>query len=758
MGPSPRLDATDFEYRPYWQLLLLAGILVLAAYAGSHTKGAPWNIPKASTILSALLVVGLCVVFRFLSLGRMVAPLLQEASEHGEKYSTRDRLLWPLAGFVGVLTALLLLERAFPFYFSQDDNLDANLPVMLQGCRSFFQGVFPEWNPYQFMGSPTAVLGYYAFTYPLTYASYWFARNGLRDANAMIDVLAFAHLLLGYLAFYWVVRREHCRPSIAMLAASCYALSGYALIFTRSFVQFSSILLWVPLLVACLQSLVRGNTSWKWIFAFGACIGFFFHAGHIQMWAYALVLTDFAILLFVATGAIRFSALTQCLAAHLVGLAIAAPLLIPELLAARNAARFPDDTGILSGLKGLFILDSISPSPHPVGWGAGYPIGEMYYSGTLFMLLAAVLLISLLAMRWEKSTARANAWFLCGLLAFLFALGSRGILWMALVHVPGFDRFRFPFKFLGFMDLFLIIAGAVVLERLMRHKHLGIQVELAMVIAVWALLAYHCTLATASFCNYSFTPFPAPDPQITRRLLPDGERYYPKVMPAETMPDGRIAAMGRDGSRSTDPRFLDSFMNQWPTLSGVFSIHGYDPLVYDSPAVRRMTQRAVQSPQQALAEYGVKYFLQYTRPEMPGGNVFLGWPGVRLVYASRTVCLYELPDVRPMSFPESDPQRALRVKFEVTGASIDTSELPRGGTVILNMLWREEYQAIANGSPLRTDADAWGRIRMVVPAGAPIVRLVLRLRWELGWIVAAALLLCGLALGWLSNRRMRKVG
>src|SRR5215467_1291193 len=66
--------------------------------------------------------------------------------------STRSRWLWPLAGLVFMCGALIFLEARQPYYFTQDDNLAQFLPGMLQGCRSLAAGVFPSWNPYQFLG------------------------------------------------------------------------------------------------------------------------------------------------------------------------------------------------------------------------------------------------------------------------------------------------------------------------------------------------------------------------------------------------------------------------------------------------------------------------------------------------------------------------------------------------------------------------------------------------------------------------------
>lgn len=754
MLPTQRPELGPLPYRPYWQVLLIVGILSVAGYVGAHPSGQPRVAPTLSLHYFAVALLSLLLAVRFLNLGPFLTSLLEPTSDTDEAapvYSPLERPLYPIVGFLAVFSTLLLLERAYPFYFAQDDNLDSILPVMLHGAGSFFSGVFPEWNPYQFLGAPTAVLGYYGFTYPFTYSSYWIANNILGNANAMVDVLAFTHILLGYCAFYWLLRREAVRPSLSMLASSAYAISGYALIFSRSFIQFSAILFWAPLLLICLQTLLRGQTAWKWIFAFGAVIGLSFHAGHIQMWAYSILFANIAILLMLVTGAIPLRALLPTAAAHFVGLAFAAPLLVPELLEATASIRHPEGTGILDGLLGFLLPVSLSHAPHPVNWGAGMPIGEMYYSGSLFLLVAAILLVSLLALRWDLATTRANIWLLCALVALILALGDRGFLWNVLVHLPGFSRFRFPFKFIGIINLFAILAGAIAIERLLRRRHWRWEVELPLVAIVWALLAYHASLSTAAFSWFNFSPYPAPDPDIARFLLPDGQ-HYPKFITAETQPDGTLHLMNPDGNRSPDPRYIDSYMNQWATLSGAFNIHGYDPIIYESPLGKRLFRNLEQDSLSAFSEYGVKYFLQYTPPGSPSGMLAFTWPGVHPVFQSRSVNLYELPNARPMSYPEADPSHALGVSFSASGAIINTSDLPAGGPVILNMFWRKEFRATADGKPIASEPDAWERIRVIVPAGTTTIRLTYRSPWNLGFLAGALLLFVGIVLGWLSIR------
>ncbi|HSS97173.1 MAG TPA: hypothetical protein VLK33_09090, partial [Terriglobales bacterium] len=532
-----------------------------------------------------ILAVGVMIAYRLAQISGPINRLLHEGDEPERVIGKAERWLWPLGGFLALCAVLVFLELKIPFYFTQDDNLAQNLPSILWGCHNMFHGVFPTWNPYQYLGSPNTTMGWYALTYPPTYFSYWFAKTLLGNEYATIEVFAFFHLLLAYFVFYRLARREGCRPSIAMLGASCCMTSGYALIFSRSWFQFSPILLWVGLLGLCIQSFAKGLRGWKWIVAFGAAIGVAFHSGHIQMWIYTVLLADFALLLLFITRAVPWRAVWAPVAAHCIALAIAAPLLVPEIAVSIHTGRPDlDPRGIASGIAGMFLPASVWRTPHPAEWGCPDNkcfIGEMYYSGTLFTVLGAILLISLLASRWTRTIFRRNIWFCCGALAFWLALGDRGFLWNVMMHLPGFSRFRYPFKFLAYVVFFGSLAGAIVLERLMRNRRWQLKTELALASVMWLVLAYHSQLCDTAFFMYGFKPYPTPISEISGRLISHNEMLHPKVFSVVGHPDGLTE--GRFANRS--PNYYNTFRSQWATVLGIFSIEGYDPLVSQMPDV-----------------------------------------------------------------------------------------------------------------------------------------------------------------------------
>lgn len=721
---------------------LLAGLCTGTPVFRAHFAGLELVSRLLAEARYPLRVVTALVIYQNLHLGRWVDALVQDPSgATSERTATKTRAQWAwwLAGFFGICGVLIWLEFRQPFYFTQDDNLAQNLPEIVYACRNLFSGVFPTWNPYQHMGSPNTTLGWYALTYPPTYFSYWFAKSVLHNEYALLEVFALLHLLAAYFVIYWVIRREGCRPSLAMLGSSCCVLSGYALIYSRSWFQFSAVLFWMPLLIACVQSLKMGSSGWKWIMAYGLAIGCAFHSGHIQMWIYTVMFADIAIVLLMSAGAIPWRAAWAATGAHFLALAIAAPLLVPEWMATFDVLRrHPDSNGVLPGLAS-FLMPVTVKGTHWPGIGERTYMGEMYYSGTVFIVLIVLLLFSAAASHWKKENFRRNVWLFCAVGAFWLALGDDGLLWSGMMHLPGFWRFRFPFKLVAYVVIFTALAGAVALERLFRALRWRFKAELVLAAALGMLLVYHSTLCINAFYLYNFKPYPQVASKLLSLLRPGDGKSYPKVLPLS----GVHPPFAEQGLRSTDSKFIDSMMNQWPTLNGIFSMEGYNGQASESPAFQRVALRVNNNTQEALFEYGVEYVLEYYPPDRAKPPEMKGLEAMPIVYETDRIKLRQLPRPRPMAFSEDNPEVALPVSFDGAGAKIETAPVSQGGKVVLNLLWRPEYAANEGSSILSVAADRWGRVEINVPPHTKAIRVAFRPGWRYGFLVAMLAALAG---------------
>ncbi|MGH9638243.1 MAG: hypothetical protein ACRD72_25695, partial [Candidatus Angelobacter sp.] len=184
-------------------------------------------------ILAVLLSLALLVLFLRLARSQ---KFLQDAGVAllGPIKRHRSDWRWFGIGLAAVALSLSFIESTNHYFFVQDDNLSQFMPVMMQGGESLLNGIFPVWNPYQYLGMPTCTVGTYALTYPPTYVSYAIADRILHAPLCFLEVFAALHLLGGYAVMYALARRLNVRPFISMLAGVSFALNGYFLIVGRS--------------------------------------------------------------------------------------------------------------------------------------------------------------------------------------------------------------------------------------------------------------------------------------------------------------------------------------------------------------------------------------------------------------------------------------------------------------------------------------------------------------------------------------------
>lgn len=714
----------QWEPRPGWQLLLI--------YIAFIIVGFQYRNPARLATMSAMVVLLYAVWVRF-DLGGWIFGRLPTRMESAYAASAVEARTWPTIGLIFFIGCLIFLEWRQPLYFTQDDNLAQFLPGILQGCRGAMEGIFPTWNPYQYFGSPTTTVGTYALTYPPTYVSYMLARYVFGNEYLTVEIFCIGHLLVAYFVAHTVLRRLGVRPSVAMLATLCCVLSGFALLVGRSWFYMTPVFVFTPLLMLQTMRFAQGERGWRWIGMTALWLGLYFHAGNVQMWAYTVLLLGVAYLWLLVARVITWRSLFAAASALLLGLAISAPLLIPEYLVTRGVVRGAIHTGITKGLPTLLVPVSMVQTYHPNRWGAPYydRLGELYYSGTIFMALAVVSLGALLLSRWRAEEVKQNLWVVPALVALLLALGADAAPWMWLSRWPGFSEFRSPVKLVAFITMFATFAGAVLLERLLRRQTRPLRLEMGLVAIVLALLLHHVGLSKASFFSYGARPYAGIEQPLLRFLQPaDGSQ--PKFLP--------IAP-----ERSLHPDYFVSLKHQFPSVVEVFSASGYDPLVTGDGTYVKFRSRLLRKVPGTLAQYGVRYVLIH---EFTEAHVLPKWLELGpLVYQREGLRLYEIPGAMPMAFVESDPARSVPAKFDAGGVTLDTSGV--SGTVILNMLWRPELQSRGGGA---LSADELGRTRIPVASTAS-VRLDFSPPWGWGWMAAGVFGVVGWGLGFVAQRK-----
>ena len=674
-----------------------------------------------------------------------------ESATHGGCPPAAGSWRWLAFGAVVFVAAILIVEINQPYYFTQDDVFSAGLPATLFGCRNVFCGEFPEWNPYQLMGSPMASLGGACLLYPPTYLAYGAARFVFGNEYLTIETWSILHLAAGYLATYWAARRVGLRPSLAAVGSLCVVLSGFSLIVGRGWHIMLPTAVWTPLLVVALVEFAEKEIGWKWAAATGTVIALFYYVGFSQFWFYSMLCFLAAAAWMVMTGGVRAGKLLWVAAAVVFGIGLSGPLLCTQLLWTSLIERPPAyGSGMEVGLLATLLPYPFTHAPFPDAWGNAYREfrTQMYYSGSLFCLATFLGFGGLLAYRSNRRMLGENVWLFCAGLAMLLALGKPGLLATLFAKLPVLDKTsNNPFRALACFNLFAVLGGGMVVERMLRHVGNRRAWELGLAATVALLLLYHASIARTSFYLFGDRPYPEMPAEMAALLKP-----------ADPAKSHRCIVV--TPSICSDAGYPLAMMDNFPTLYSVFSYDGYDPLVQSKPQVLDADDQMVLDPVGAAKAYGIQWLVIHRSLEKPLSEVL---PQEKLIVheqllpslhqASRSVLklpeveIRELPGACPLAFAETAPDQGLPIQLRGAGVDVDVSSLAEGGAVIVNFLNWPCMEARAGGRPLPLEPDEWGRMRTQAPAGATCLEIRYSPPWGLGCRLGGCLALVGALLG-----------
>ena len=680
-----------------------------------------------------------------------MAPAAPYPDPAASQCTRRRGAVWLGLGLAATVGAWVIMEARDPYFFTQDDSFCQGLPVILQGCRSFFSGVFPQWNPYQLVGAPTSCLGVYGLTYPPTYLAYAVSRFGLGNEYYTLEVLALLHLVGGYVAMYWAARTWGMAAPLAMAAGLSYALSGYGLIAGRSWCNMLNVMAWIPVVFGAAGVLKSRPVTWKWAVGTGLAIGLFFHAGFVQVWVYVLAFLALVLGALVLSGALPVRRALWAVPAFLVGIAVAAPLLYVQMHFASGTMRAHTSGGIMSkGLLAMLLPPPLVQEASRMGYKFGKYM-QAYYSGTLFCAVGALTLAGLTAARWSKKVIAGNIWLFCAVLALVLAFGDKAYLWPALCKRPWLGKFKNAERFLALFNGFIALGGGIALQRVMAGTTRARVWAGAAAACVAVLMLYHVSLGLPAFWVAGDKPYPALPASLEAMRATDDTptpQRAATLMPMHSVP-----------KRSMATGYPLGLEQNFASAYSILTFNGYDPLVWNHAFSRRYFAQAL-GPHKSLwsdfsgavaveaahrpalcKAYGIRWlvlFHEFVPLLAPH------YPELKESQAD-TVCVATVDGVSPLAFAEERPEGAFPIRFSGRGAVVDVSALPQGGPFIVNILAWPDLNVYADGRAIPFAPDKWGRVRVDLPSG--VARLEARYSppWAKG--IALGLLLASVAAG-----------
>lgn len=646
-------------------------------------------------------------------------------------------------GLLAVIAAVGFLEWQVPYYFVQDDALVTELPGTLVACRGLWEGRWPEWTPYNGLG--TGLMSKGGFTYPPLYLGYAIARHIIGSEYATFDVFAFLQLAAGFWLCKRLCEKIGCSPVPATLAGLAFVLSGPILILGRGWHSFIPLAVWLPAIGLCLESLRQGCVGWRWMFVTALCLAMPVHVGFPQLAFACFGLFCLLVLASLMTRAIGWSQAFQGAAAVLCGLGLSVPILSLQAMHGKNVTLQASSSWPASGgLAAVFLpapLVSAAPpfdSPRP-------DMTHLYFFGGVLALcwaLGALLQVGGRFSAWKQS---ASLWWSSGLAFLLLAMGDAGGAWSAIRVLPLFSSLaRHPIRMLPFFVFCATVSGCWIFDRLWNRLNGNTFARAALALVAFGLVGYHLTRVDTALTYYTFRPFPEiprsceerlrhPDEPQARRVCSLVERFNPRP---------------------------EHGLSLGESLSGLYSIYSanvYDPFTEYSAEYRLAANRMSREKLAGLEAYGVGWLL-VNREELaaaqaaesgssssadrsrlkvvlepPWGKVLVSeLPDTLAQYLGRAptpgldcgpATLFEVSGALPLAFRSEAPAAGLPFRAHTEGVDVDLAG-GEAGDVVVNFLLLDWMTARVDGTPVPISADEWGRIVVAAPAGA--ARLVIR--------------------------------
>jgi hypothetical protein len=390
-----------------------------------------------------------------------------------------------------LLASALLLGQ---LNFCRWDNMEVFLPAIWYAHSELLSGRIALWNPFQNLGEPMHAFGNGGALYlPYTISVAIPKLLSLPEAFAL-DLSAILHAAFGAIGVSKLLSELHVRRSIALAAAVSAMLSGYMLVVGAAWVHVVPNTAWsVWAMWAFWRIVVGGAGARAGVVMAIASLSAVFYTGHVQMAANVwLAVGVWAIGLALALRVLRQRILILLLIA-LASALIAMPVIVPTLAVLPEAERMLGDVHAGPGFPPTSMIGLLLPVIAGSDAAISHHVIITTFVGA-WILPALLLGIGVVAYRRaDADRTLLRVFILTAVTAALLVwlnFGPRAGLYSALHSLPVWSLMRIPFKYFERAVPMLAIAAAIGLELALRHVPPRRYARAALVLAIFALVAW----------------------------------------------------------------------------------------------------------------------------------------------------------------------------------------------------------------------------------------------------------------------------
>lgn len=626
-----------------------------------------------------------------------------------------------------VFLFLLYLEVREPNYFLYGDNAKYYLPSYSYSWRSVIDHhTIPLINFHQYLGHTFLAQGQTGVFYLPVYLSVLLSKLTSTNIFYTIDILAFIHLIASSIGMFLLLRRFQLSSSVSFLGSLMWITMPFISIVSRSWIFISYTAAYLPFNFLLLDKLTA-EPRIKNAFYLAILKSAFFYQGYIQ---YVFMTLVFEIMYLILLSVCRFSPtfwisiaqlqsrfnamliehkkylkafLKMYLCSAFFFFCLIAPLLFPMIFQQKESAFRSTKLSFKEFISNSISLHDFIPTQffyfqQNVIWRVD---SEIFYFGFLNMLLLSLVLFKKLRPNYKISVCIPIA-----VIALLFSTPLYAIFY----YTPGFNLFRWPFKYFLFFLFFGTIGVAGIANTLTQQNARWIKKGVYLLMTVE--IGLNCFVLWHKKENVFIVNRPD---NLSSNYL---ETYISKKA-------GRIFTFWvEDNPRKIYKYFTFSFA----TLFDYFHFGGYDPpiskLNYEL-SLRLRVKSIYQDPlSQPLLNYLSSWSVRYliTSDNFQNRFQLTHFPQLKLTYEGNNILLYENAHSLPLAYYNDNKLEKLEFHFSVNEINIfPDNNSPR--TIVINVAPLPRFQIYVNGTYAGKVNPEKAPIRINIPPNTKRVTL-----------------------------------
>lgn len=386
-----------------------------------------------------------------------------------------------LAGVLAIPLLVVLLGSIFGHVsYINWDNFETYTPGLNFAHGNIINGIFPHWNPHQFLGEPLHAQTQIGALYPLYTLSYLLKEAAGLGGEWLTLIIVLLHLPLASAGWYFLLRHQGARPFISFFVSLSAVSGGFVTSMSSVWIFMFPIFSWLPWVFLGLLRLFRDKLRVPDILLFVLSLTAIAYVGISQM----LVYTWIGIFLLAAGYCLFVLREPRKLLRLLPALSSSALLTAPVILPAFGLLGFTSRAEKFSITE--FLNHSVSPENLA---GALLPLYNFYdgfigaeasvlmYQGAWVAPALIAGIAAFMAFRQNPAPDTGSrqlyisfmVTMVVALCFLLMALGDKGLVYPLTYGIPLWSSFRGPFKFLLFSNFFIALSAGLALEILARQ-------------------------------------------------------------------------------------------------------------------------------------------------------------------------------------------------------------------------------------------------------------------------------------------------